>query len=99
MCETTGLALFDVCRNRHGGAPESVAANIQGMRGGRRRRMREDVFAAIREAGLEGITCKELAELWGVGMNVISGRFTELKLDQRIVKCGRRDGSAAYKEN
>ena len=40
---------------------------------------RARVLAEIGRAGRAGLTCKELAERWGVGMNAISGRFTELR--------------------
>lgn len=42
----------------------------------------------------KGITCKELAAKMGVGMNQISGRFSELKKSKLITKIGVRDGSA-----
>lgn len=47
-------------------------------------------------AGNRGVTCRELADQWGTGMNCISGRFSELKRDGQIAAKGRRDGCAVY---
>lgn len=91
----------DICANRHGGNAESEEAF---------RRLapalpqqRALVLAKIREAGPEGMSCKEVAAALGVGMNVISGRFTELRVALEILaKRGpdgwslRRDGSKVF---
>lgn len=69
----------DVCRQRHGGNPQSEEANdrIQPHK----EMDRQKVLAAVVASGDVGVTCKELAAAWGVGQNNISGRFTELKDD------------------
>ncbi len=87
----------DICASRHSGSAESVAAfdRIEGAIPETRRR----VLAEIRRAGASGLTAKELAALWGVGLNTISGRFTELKRDGLIVQKGARDHSGAYVAN
>lgn len=82
--------LFDVCARKHKGNAESAAAN----RRVNKQRDREKVFAACSLRG--GTTCRELATLLGVGMNQISGRFSELKRDNRIKRIGTRDGCGVY---
>ena len=49
---------------------------------------RERVYQAILVNG--GITCRELASLWGVPSHCISGRFTELAYEGVIVADGKR---------
>jgi predicted transcriptional regulator len=58
--------------------------------------MRELVLFYIDSAGNHGLTCKELASTLGVGMNAISGRWTELKSAGLIEQTGRRDGCGVY---
>lgn len=82
--------LFDICRNRHKGNEESHKANLRVNK----KLQRERVLSAIRNAGPVGLTCRELAELWDVGMNTISGRFSELKRDGLIRKDSVRNGCA-----
>lgn len=81
----------DVCRSRHGGNPESEFAFLDLCN--TLPRQRAEVLSAIRGVA-GGITCKELAAEWEVGMNEISGRFTELKRAGLISKIGVRNGSA-----
>ena len=83
----------DICKSRHGGNENSVKANEK--LGLNKAKMRIAVFIQIGVAK-DGLSCKELAKLWGVGMNVISGRFTELKKEGRIEKIGSRENSAVY---
>lgn len=87
--------MTDVCENRHGGAAASVDAFAK---------VRETltynqgrVLRAIEDEKADGLSCKELSMLWGVGMNAISGRFTELKKAGRIEACGRRAGSTVWR--
>jgi predicted transcriptional regulator len=49
---------------------------------------RERVYQAILDHG--GITCRELACLWGVPSHYISGRFTELSAEGSIVADGKQ---------
>lgn len=96
-CETP-----DICAGRHGGNEESAQANERGAAG--RAQQRARVLAEIERAGRAGLTCKELAARWGVDMNAISGRFTELKssgdiwraVDENGNKIA-RDGSSAWR--
>jgi|GEM_PF-2133991 len=101
---TTQTDLFaDTTAARHHGSPESTAANDR-MGPGRKARQREMVLAEIRTVGIDGMTCKELAEWWSVGQNAISGRFTELKQAGMITRLTdpngvsvRRLGAAVYR--
>lgn len=82
----------DITANRHKGNAESVAAFERARLHMSEGRMR--VLQAIRNAPA-GLTCKELAEQWEVGMNAVSGRFSELKSAGLIRPSGaRREGGA-----
>lgn len=87
----------DICRNKHGGNPCSEEAfNRASLT---IPECRQKVLDAVREAGSQGITCRELAAVWFVGMNVISGRFSELKKAGLVKDSGkRRDGCAVIIE-
>ena len=84
----------DICKGRHGGNANSRAANAR--LAPNKAKQRERVLAAIVAAGEKGITCKELAEKWGVGMNTISGRFSKLKFDKEIFPSGKRNGCGVF---
>ena len=92
--------LFDICEARHKGSPESKSANkrISACKSDQR----EKVYHAIARTGNDGLTVKELGLYWGVGINTISGRFSELKAEDRIVvkvvagERVRRDGCAVH---
>ena len=84
----------DITKNRHRGSVNSIAAFAAIQEKLPRERAR--VLEEIDSSGLIGITCKELAEKWGVGMNVISGRFSELKKKRLITKIDRREGSGVF---
>lgn len=89
----------DICRNRHQGSPESSQAFETKVKPFLSE-SRAKVLAAINSSGGCGVTCKELAEAWGVGMNTVSGRFSELKKANLITPAGpARNGSKPYKEN
>lgn len=86
----------DVCASRHRGNAESEAA-FQRL-APKLSAAQNEVFCVIELEGPRGLTCKEAAEKLAVGMNAISGRFTELKKAGRIKPTGeRRDGGAAYR--
>lgn len=82
------LELWDICERRHRGNSESAKAQAQRRHKSAEQRAR--VLAAIESAGASGLTVDELAARWGVGANVVSGRFSELKAADRIVKHGTR---------
>lgn len=77
---------FRLCRNRHSGNPESVAAHAVGDKA----HDREEVFGVIHRLGRHGATVDEVAMLLDRSPNQISGRFSELKAQGRIVKTGTR---------
>jgi DNA-binding transcriptional regulator YhcF (GntR family) len=81
----------DITRHRHRGNQESETAFERVRQVIPEQRF--EVLRAIRAAGKEGLTCKELAKQWGVDMNKISGRFSELKRDGMIRKIGVREDS------
>lgn len=98
IAETTAKRqrdLFDICQNKHGGDPESVAAHAAGDK----LRDRAVALEFIRLRGQTGATADEFAEHLGRQLNQVSGRFTELKRDGQIVASGAkrptRSGSAA----
>lgn len=85
----------DITSNRHGGNEQSQLA-FERVRD-ELPQMRARVLRAIRiEPDGVGWTCRELANCWEIGMNAISGRFTELKRDGLIKKQGTRDGCAVW---
>lgn len=81
----------DICAGKHGGNEESEAAFERALNGMPNARMA--VFKACWRPG--GVSCRELAAEWNVDMNTISGRFSELKRDDLIIKHEVRDKSAA----
>ena len=85
----------DICQNRHGGNPESVAAYNRLLKGKKKAALR--VYEWIKKKGDTGVSCKELAPEMGVDMSTISGRFTELRKEGLIEKIAVRDGSAVYR--
>ena len=93
--QTDFIAHPDICRGRHGGNEESENANKVAEPG--KNETRERVFHAVVAAKDDGLTCKELATRWGLGMHQISGRFSELKRDGRIEKIGTRNRCEVYK--
>ena len=82
----------DICQNRHKGNLESKAA-FQTLLPGLSHR-RHHVLSLIQNAGLEGLTVHEAAELLETTPNAVSGRFTELKKDGLIYKVGKRPTSS-----
>lgn len=82
----------DITTGHHGGNEESTAAHarLEPNLTAQRRRVLE---ACSRQGG---VTCRILAEEWGVGMNTISGRFSELKKAGLIRKIGVIDHCGVY---
>lgn len=82
---------FDVTAGKHGGNPESKAANLKIEP--HKRSLRERVYAHIVLAGTLGLTCKEISLKEGRPMHAISGRLSELKTMGEIQESTRtRDG-------
>jgi hypothetical protein len=87
----------DITRNRHGGNAMSHAAFLRIVNS--LPEQRGNVLRAIESAGTKGLTCRELSERWKCGMNVISGRFSELHKAGHITRLGERDGCAVWVSN
>lgn len=82
----------DICGNKHGGNPESVAA-FKTISPGIAKAQAE-VLAAIEATGDMGLSIKEVASLLNKPFNAVSGRGTELKLAGKIKPSAeRRNGS------
>lgn len=81
---------MDICERKHGGNEQSAAAfealNLNNLQA--------EVLDAIQSAGQRGMTCHELADQWGVGVNQISGRFSELKAKGLAAVVGTRRNEA-----
>lgn len=87
------IARRDPAHRKHGGNLESHLAHRKALT--RKSHWYVLILRALREAKSNGWTAKELALRFGVGLNVISGRFTELRRMGLVVKLKtRRDGSA-----
>jgi hypothetical protein len=55
------------------------------------------VLVAVQVAGSHGITCRELAARWQVGLHTLSGRFTELHTRGHIKRNGEtRDNCSVW---
>lgn len=78
----------DICANRHGGNPQSKAANCRV--GYTKAEQRRHVLTFIQVRGALGATTDEVAAGMGKPPNAVSGRLTELKAAGLIVKCGTR---------
>ena len=90
---TTIIARRDPSQRKHGGNPESTLAHRKAL--GTKRHWYTLFLRELRKAGSQGRTAKELARQFGVGLNVISGRCTELVQMGMVARLAiRRDGSA-----
>lgn len=88
------LPVRDICARLHRGNAESEAA-FKSIKGNLSFRC-ECVLAAIKRAGAHGLSAKDLAADWNVGLNTISGRFSDLKKANLIRKVSVRDASGVY---
>ena len=81
----------DICSKKHGGNPESKAANFKIEP--HKFSLRQRVYSRLVLAGTYGATCKEISLLEGRPMHAISGRLSELKAQGEIQESERtRDG-------
>ncbi len=79
--------LFDITARRHKGNQESrLAFNAVKERIGA---TQERILQSLR-VNTAGLTCDELAVMFGATPNEISGRCSELKRDRKIYKSGTR---------
>lgn len=76
----------DICRNRHGGNPESEVANQQTNK----QRDSRMVMDALFQAGGLGMTCDELEVELGMSHQTCSARCSELKRDGKVLTTTRR---------
>lgn len=88
------MQTLDICRRKHGGNEQSKAAFEKIKPGIKTQRQR--VLDEVRRAGNNGVTCRELASDWGVGMNAVSGRFSELRRRRLIRADGKRVGCSVW---
>jgi predicted HTH transcriptional regulator len=94
---TERLLNDDICQNRHGGNEQSETANHRCNKDNDRQKVLE--YFKEHETG----TSKEIARYLGKPLNCISGRLTELKVDELIVSAGiygeklTREGCEVYK--
>lgn len=77
----------DVCEGRHGGVSTSTAANKRVCK----HQDRATILDLVR-AAKDGLTIKEACAAMGKTPNQISGRFTELKMLEKIEVRGSRNG-------
>jgi hypothetical protein len=86
------LSEMDICSNRHNGNEQSEEANHKVCK----EVDREFIYVFIEQHKI-GYS-KQLARVMNKGLNCISGRFSELKEDNRIVDTGeRKEGCAVYR--
>lgn len=76
----------DICRNRHRGNAQSEAANkkVDKSKG------KYLVLKYLTKVGAKGGTTDEACAFYGKQSNELSGRFTELKEQERIIETGER---------
>jgi hypothetical protein len=74
--------LDDICRNRHGGNPESEAANESTDKD----RGRNLIIEWLSKVGRVGETSDRMAELLNLPTQTCSARCSELKRDGTVIK-------------
>jgi predicted Rossmann fold nucleotide-binding protein DprA/Smf involved in DNA uptake len=79
----------DICQNRHRGAAESVEA-YERNKGGFEH-SKERIAEIIEKSGSNGITADAIVYDFGIPLQTVSARMSELKRENRIVKIGRRN--------
>lgn len=79
---------MDITAGKHGNNPESMAAHRSIL--GHKELMRGVVYEAIKTRGAEGSTCDEVSARLDIGIQSVSGRFTELKALGKIIDTGLR---------
>jgi hypothetical protein len=73
---STQLNIFDICAGKHGGSPESKAANLRVQP--HKNSMRGRVLELLKAKGERGATSQEIALELRRPLHTISGRVTEL---------------------
>jgi len=73
----------DICRNKHGGNPESEAANIS-LSVGVKTMLKFEIETYIERQGMSGATCDEIEAALNIRHQTASARVSELKEEARI---------------
>lgn len=89
-----GLPLFDICKNKHKGNRNSIAANLRALPTKQRVK---DLILNILADHPEGLICHEIAEILGKPLNTFSGRLSDLKAEGLIVEVGERNNAAVLR--
>lgn len=69
--------LFDICRNNHGGEPNSIAAHDSIREA--KSQLQKAVLACIKSAGMIGVSCEQIEQMLGLSHQTASARVSELK--------------------
>lgn len=79
---------FDITRSHHHGNPESEAANQRLQPNKEETRLK--ILAFIDQRGTWGATADEIAAAWRCSHNHVAPRMSELLMDGRLVRSGKR---------
>lgn len=82
------IGLFDICRNYHGGNPESEAANVIAHKSSAQ--IRSKILEYVRACGLDGATCDQIEIALELSHQTASARCADLKRLKMIVDSGGR---------
>ena len=78
---------FDITARKHGGNPESKAANPMKED---KQQVRAEIMAYIRSKGIYGATADQVAEHFNCSPNHVAPRISELKMLGKLKPLGRR---------
>lgn len=84
---------LDPCANRHKNNPQSVEAHKKVVH--TKQDSYKRIMDLLKARGSYGATSKEIAAAFGVELNTISGRFSEMKAMLWIKESGERRNGAA----
>lgn len=84
---------LDPCARKHRGNPQSEAAHTRTLH--TKQQTYKRIMTLLKARGEFGATSKEIAAAFGVELNTISGRFSELKAMKWIKENGERRNGAA----
>ena len=83
LFDSAGAYQADPCAQRHAGAETSIQAHDRVLP--HKRAVYEQILAAVRAQGADGMTVHEVAQALETLPNKISGRLTELRMLGRLV--------------
>jgi hypothetical protein len=86
---------LDITAKKYGGTAESRTAFDRIKKD--IKQDKEKIYDLVADAWPEGMTTKELAGKLNKATTCISGRLTDLKMEARIIKIGKRNGNTIYK--